>query len=100
MPTYTFKREECCGDQMQLWTDFMTIAEKEKYLKDNPDVRQVLVAPAIVSGVQGMTHKEDSGWKENMQRISEPIQTHHLQKDMVTVSQMRKRKQDRRLIID
>jgi len=35
MPTYTFKREECCGDQMQLWTDFMTIAEKEKYLKDN-----------------------------------------------------------------
>ena len=45
MPTYTFKREECCGDQMQLWTDFMTIAEKEKYLKDNPDVRQVLVAP-------------------------------------------------------
>ena len=71
MPTYTFKREECCGDQMQLWTDFMTIAEKEKYLKDNPDVRRVLVAPAIVSGVQGMTHKEDSGWKENMQRISE-----------------------------
>ena len=64
-------------------------------------MRQVLVAPAIVSGVQGMTHKEDSGWKENMQRISEmPIQTHHLQKDMVTVSQMRKRKQDRRLIID
>ena len=43
----------------------------KKYLKDNPDVRQVLVAPAIVSGVQGMTHKEDSGWKENMQRISE-----------------------------
>ena len=71
MPTYTFKREECYGEKMELWTDFMTIAEKEKYLKDNPDVRQVLVAPAIVSGVQGMTHKEDSGWKENMQRISE-----------------------------
>ena len=33
MPTYTFKREECHGDQMELWTDFMSIAKKEKYLE-------------------------------------------------------------------
>ena len=25
----------------------------------------------IVSGIQGITHKNDQGWKENMQRIAE-----------------------------
>ena len=71
MPTYTFKREECHGDQMELWTDVMTIAEKEKYLEENPDVRQVLVPVAIVGGVEGKTHKVDDGFKENMSRIAE-----------------------------
>ena len=47
MPTYTFKREECCGDQMQLWTDFMTIAEKE--VSGN----QAHGNPTILFGVTG-----------------------------------------------
>lgn len=71
MPTYTFKREECHGDQMELWTDFMSIAKKEKYLEENPDVRQVLMPVAIVGGIEGKTHKVDDGFKENMSRIAE-----------------------------
>jgi hypothetical protein len=65
MPTYTFHNKETgvVKDKM------MSIADKERYLKDNPDVEQVHTGLNIVSGVGSI--KTDSGWKENLSRIAE-----------------------------
>jgi hypothetical protein len=49
---------------------FMSISEMEEYLEQNPHIKIVPAAPAIVSGVN-MEHKMDSGWKETLQKISE-----------------------------
>ena len=65
MPTYTFHNRQTgvVEDKM------MKIAEKEQYLKDNPDVEQVHTGINIVAGVGGI--KSDSGWKDNLSRIAD-----------------------------
>jgi len=65
MPTYDFEDTKTG----KVFTDFMSISEKEKYLKKNKHIRQCLNQINIVGGVGGM--KNDSGWKENMSRIAE-----------------------------
>ena len=65
MPTYTFENKKT-GKQ---YTDIMTIAEMETYLKKNKHIKQCLNKINIVGGVGGM--KNDQGWKENMSRIAE-----------------------------
>ena len=67
MPTYSFENTKTG----QEWTEIMTIAEKEKYLRKHKDVKQIITAVNIVSGIAGMTYKNDQGWKENMSRIAE-----------------------------
>ena len=67
MPLYTFENKKT-GEE---YTEMMTIAEMEAYLKKNKDVRQVITSINIVGGVQGITYKNDQGWKENMSRIAE-----------------------------
>ena len=65
MPTYDFENTKT-GKQ---FTEFMSMSEKDKYLKKNKHIRQCLNKINIVGGVGGM--KTDSGWKENMSRIAE-----------------------------
>ena len=48
MPSYTFK------DKEEYFEASMSIAEKEEFLKDNPDISQVIQAPNIVAGVNGI----------------------------------------------
>jgi len=68
MPTYTFFNEEA-GVEFDL---FMSIAEREQYLKDNPKITQMPSAPALVGDhVMGRGPKVDGGFTENMQRIAE-----------------------------
>ena len=67
MPTYSFENIKT-GEE---YTEMMTIAEMEAYLKKNKDVRQVITPINIIGGVQGITYKNDQGWKENMSRIAE-----------------------------
>ena len=67
MPVYTFENKKT-GEE---YTEMMTIAEMEAYLKKNKDVRQVITSINIVGGVQGISHKTDSGWQENLSRIAE-----------------------------
>ena len=47
MPLYEFYDEEL-GESYEM---MMTIANKEKYLKKNPHIKQVIGAPNIVGGV-------------------------------------------------
>ena len=67
MPVYTFEDIKTKKE----FTEHMSIAEMEEYLLKNKHIRQVIMPINIVSGIQGITHKNDQGWKENMQRIAE-----------------------------
>ena len=58
MPTYDFENSKTG----KVWTDMMTIAEKESYLKKNKHIKQLLSKINISSGVVGMgAMKNDNG---------------------------------------
>ena len=65
MPTYTFHNKVTGVVEDKI----LKMSEKEQYLKDNPDLEQVLTGLNIVAGVGSI--KSDSGWKENLSRIAE-----------------------------
>jgi|SRR5210317_466041 hypothetical protein len=67
MPIYTFYNKKTKKE----YDDMMSISEMEEYLSKNKHITQVLQPINIVAGVSGLTHKNDQGWKENMQRIAE-----------------------------
>ena len=66
MPAYLFRDKET-GD---VWEEFMSYSQRQTYLDENPDIEPVVTAPAIVSGVAGITHKNDSGFNDMMSRIA------------------------------
>jgi predicted nucleic acid-binding Zn ribbon protein len=66
MPVYTFENTKT-GEE---FTEFLAMSDKDTYLKKNPHLRQVITSINIVGGIQGITHKTDDGWKENMSRIA------------------------------
>ena len=67
MPTYTFFNEKTEVE----WDVMMSNAEREQYLKDNPDVSQI-PGGFVVAGdhIMGAGPKVDGGFTENMQRIA------------------------------
>lgn len=65
MPTYTF-RNKTTGDE---WDEFLSFSAREERLKD-PNIEQVPCAPAFISGISGVTHKNDSGFNDMMSRIA------------------------------
>ena len=67
MPIYTFENTKTG----EVYDDMMSISEMEKFLKKNKHIKQRLTSINIVGGVQGVTHKTDGGWNDNMQRIAE-----------------------------
>ena len=66
MPIYQF-RNKVTGEE---WDMLLSMSAREEYLTDNPDVEQVVTAPRIISGIAGVTHKNDSGFGDMMQRIA------------------------------
>jgi hypothetical protein len=67
MPIYTFENTKTG----KVYDDMMTISEKEDFLEKNKHIKQKLTTINIVGGVQGITHKTDGGWKDNLQRIAD-----------------------------
>jgi hypothetical protein len=67
MPLYTFKNTKTG----KTFTDMMSIAEMEDYLKKNKHIKQQLTSLNIVGGVSGMSYRTDGGWKDNLSRIAE-----------------------------
>tara|TARA_S200000501_G_scaffold16458_1_gene14775 strand:- start:471 stop:800 length:330 start_codon:yes stop_codon:yes gene_type:complete len=67
MPTYDFINTKT-GEE---WTDMMSIADKEAYLKKNKHIKQGIGQINIIGGVQGITHKTDGGWKDMLSRIGD-----------------------------
>ena len=67
MPTYTFY-DEASGIE---WEQFLSMEERERFLKENAQIKQVIVPVAIVGDhVMGAGPKVDNGFRENMQRIA------------------------------
>lgn len=56
MPTYCFRNNETG----EVHEEVMKMADREKYLKDNPNFTQVLEMPQIVSGTDGLRKPDDS----------------------------------------
>ena len=67
MPTYTFM-DNITGFAFD---EFMSMSERETYLKDNPHISQVPVMFAYVGDhIMGVGPKVDSGFNERMQQIA------------------------------
>lgn len=66
MPLYTF-RDKTTGEE---WDELLSFSGREELLKD-PNIEQVITAPAIISGISGVTHKTDSGFKDMLSRVAE-----------------------------
>ena len=56
MPTYRFV-DENTGEEFD---EFMSISAKDVYLKDNPNIQQLLGMPKIVSGADGIRRTDDN----------------------------------------
>ena len=67
MPTYDFENTETG----EVFEEMMSMSAREKYLKDNPHIRQLVSGINIVSGVAGRSYRQDGGWKDNLSRIAE-----------------------------
>ena len=56
MPTYDFKNKKTD----KVYEKKMTIAERDQFLKDNPDLESIMGRPMIVTGVDGLRKPDDS----------------------------------------
>jgi len=69
MPTYDFINIET--DEVSLDV-FMSITDKEQYMKDNPHMRQHYTkVPGIVRGSGMATNVDNHGFKEVLQKVGE-----------------------------
>ena len=66
MPTYLFRDKETD----EVFECFMSYTERTELLEAHPELEPVMTAPAIISGVSGITHKNDTGFKDMMSRIA------------------------------
>ena len=68
MPTYNFLNTET-GESFEA---IMKIAEKENFLKENPHIQSVIMAPNIVSGVStSKQNRVPDGFKEVLSKVAE-----------------------------
>ena len=68
MPTYRFLDEKSGKE----FDEFMSISDKEGYLKENSHLRQVYTPIALAGdNLMGVGPKVDGGFNENMQRIAD-----------------------------
>lgn len=63
MPLYQFRKK----DTDEIFEDFYSISGKEEFLKNNPNIEQVVAAPLIVSG--GMQKKPDEGFRDILRSV-------------------------------
>ena len=66
VPTYVFE-DKTTGAQFE---EFLSISGKEQFLKDNPNYKQIITAPNIISGARVGTGKF-GGFKEVLQKVGE-----------------------------
>jgi hypothetical protein len=68
MPTYEFVNTET-DEHVEM---FMSLSQREQFLKENPQYRTVISAPGIVSYTGGdLYSKTPSGFKEVLSKVAE-----------------------------
>ena len=67
MPTYLFRDKETD----EVFESFMSYTERNELLEAHPELEPVMTAPALISGVAGITHKNDQGFNDMMSRIAD-----------------------------
>ena len=82
MPIYTFENTKTG----KVYDEMMSISEMEDYLKKNKHVKQQINSVNIIGGIQGITHKNDQGFKEVLSKIAEKHPQSKLAHDMGTRS--------------
>lgn len=65
MPLYEFRIKES-GETFE---EYFTYDQKKAFLEDNPEFEEIIGAPNIISGIAGITHKNDSGFNDLLNRI-------------------------------
>lgn len=65
MPLYEFRIKET----EEVFEEFFTYDQKRAFLEDNPDIEEIIGAPNLISGIAGITHKNDSGFNDLLNRI-------------------------------
>jgi len=65
MPLYDFKDKETG----EIITKMVKIADREQFLKDNPNLESIISAPRITTGDSSALQKAGDGWKEVQDRI-------------------------------
>ena len=65
MPTYIIT-DINTGEEEEM---FMSISEMTEYLADNPNKKQVIGSPMIVSGVASARMKPDNGFRDVLKEI-------------------------------
>ena len=64
-PLYEFKNT----DTEEVFERFMSIASREEYLKENPNITPVLSATPMMDPVAAGVRRPDNGFKEVLQRV-------------------------------
>lgn len=54
----------------EVWEDIMSY-QNMKELTSDPEIEQVFTPLKIISGISGITHKNDSGFRDVLSRIAE-----------------------------
>ena len=67
IPLYVFKDTETD----EIFEEIMSFSSREKFLKDNPNIVAVITPVAFVSGIAGVTHKVEGGFKDVLSRIAD-----------------------------
>lgn len=83
MPIYEFRLKETD----EVFEEFFTYEQKREFLEDNPDIEEIIGAPHVISGIAGITHKNDSGFNDLLNRIGNanphsPLGQQHGDKDI------------------
>ena len=83
MPIYEFRVKETG----ETFDEFLTYNQKLEFLEENPDLEEVIGAPRFISGIAGVTHKNDSGFNDLLNRIGNanphsPLGRQHGDKDI------------------
>ena len=82
MPIYEFKRISTG----EIFEEIMSMSAMEEFVKDD-DIEKVVSAAQIISGIPGITHKNDGGFKDLMSRVADanpnsPLADEHGKKDV------------------
>lgn len=68
MPLYSVYNTETNEPEEDFWGSWDSL---QTYLEENPHLKQTLTTPAFISGVSGITHKNDSGFNDVLSRIAD-----------------------------